>query len=70
MQFCTPDMINISVGCRRYKYIGDGADTSDAENWAVGRDMPEAGFEILKATVTAKTPVNSVSKSLVKLKKI
>jgi hypothetical protein len=35
--------------------IGDGADTSDAENWAVGRDMPEAGFEILKATVTAKT---------------
>lgn len=36
-------------------YIGDGADTSDAENWAVGRDMPEAGFEILKATVTAKT---------------
>ena len=38
-----------------YGMIGDGADTSDAENWAIGRDMPEAGFEILKATVTAKT---------------
>jgi len=37
------------------KTIGDGADTSDAENWAVGTTMPEAGFEILKATVTAKT---------------
>ena len=36
-------------------YIGDGADTSDAENWRVGSTMPEAGFEILKATVTAKT---------------
>ena len=36
-------------------WIGDGADTSDAENWAVGSTMPEAGFEILKATVTAKT---------------
>lgn len=35
--------------------IGDGANTADAENWAVGTDMPEAGFEILKATVTAKT---------------
>ena len=42
-------------GGRNYGMIGDGADTSDAENWAVGRDMPEAGFEILKATVTAKT---------------
>ncbi len=42
---------NLNAG----KNIGDGADTSDAENWAVGRDMPEAGFEILKATVTAKT---------------
>ena len=40
---------------RNFGMIGDGADTSDAENWAVGRDMPEAGFEILKATVTAKT---------------
>lgn len=37
------------------KMIGDGADTSDAENWAVGSTMPEAGFEFLKATVTAKT---------------
>lgn len=36
-------------------YVGDGADTSDAENWRVGTTMPEAGFEILKATVTAKT---------------
>jgi len=35
--------------------ISDGADTSDAENWAVGSTMPEAGFEFLKATVTAKT---------------
>lgn len=42
-------------GGKTYGMIGDGADTSDAENWAVGRDMPEAGFEILKATVTAKT---------------
>ena len=42
-------------GPRNFGMIGDGADTSDAENWAVGRDMPEAGFEILKATVTAKT---------------
>lgn len=42
-------------GGKNYGMIGDGADTSDAENWAVGRDMPEAGFEILKATVTAKT---------------
>ena len=37
------------------KMIGDGADTSDAENWAVGSTMPEAGFEFLKATVTSKT---------------
>jgi hypothetical protein len=36
-------------------YIGDGADTSDAANWRVGSTMPEASFEILKATVTAKT---------------
>ena len=42
-------------GGKTYGMIGDGADTSDAENWAVGRDMPEAGFEILKATVTVKT---------------
>ena len=35
--------------------IGDGADTSDAENWAVGSTMPEASFEMIKATVTAKT---------------
>ena len=42
-------------GGKNYGLVGDGADTSDAENWAVGRDMPEAGFEILKATVTAKT---------------
>lgn len=42
-------------GGNSFGVIGDGADTSDAENWAVGRDMPEAGFEILKATVTAKT---------------
>jgi hypothetical protein len=42
-------------GGKRFGMIGDGADTSDAENWAVGSTMPEAGFEILKATVTAKT---------------
>jgi hypothetical protein len=42
-------------GGNSFSAFGDGADTSDAENWAVGRDMPEAGFEILKATVTAKT---------------
>lgn len=42
-------------GGNSFSQFGDGADTSDAENWAVGRDMPEAGFEILKATVTAKT---------------
>ena len=42
-------------GGNNFSRLGDGADTSDAENWAVGRDMPEAGFEILKATVTAKT---------------
>jgi len=42
-------------GGKNGSYIGDGADTSDAENWAVGSTMPEAGFEILKATVTAKT---------------
>lgn len=42
-------------GGNTFSAIGDGADVSDAENWAVGRDMPEAGFEILKATVTAKT---------------
>jgi hypothetical protein len=38
-----------------FRTIGDGAETADAENWAVGSTMPEAGFEILKATVTAKT---------------
>jgi hypothetical protein len=38
-----------------FKTVGDGAETGDAENWAVGSTMPEAGFEILKATVTAKT---------------
>jgi len=27
-------------GGRSYGAIGDGADVSDAENWAVGRDMP------------------------------
>ena len=47
------------MGMTRYgnaeRIIGDGADTSDAENWAVGSTMPEAGFEFLKATVTAKT---------------
>jgi len=37
------------------RIIGDGADTSDAENWAVGSTMPEANFQFLKATVTAKT---------------
>ena len=42
-------------GGKTFGAIGDGADTSDAENWAVGSTMPEAGFEILKATVTAKT---------------
>jgi hypothetical protein len=42
-------------GGKTFGHIGDGADTSDAENWAVGSTMPEAGFEILKATVTAKT---------------
>ena len=42
-------------GGKNGAFIGDGADTSDAENWAVGSTMPEAGFEILKATVTAKT---------------
>ena len=42
-------------GGKSFGAIGDGADTSDAENWAVGSTMPEAGFEILKATVTAKT---------------
>lgn len=42
-------------GGNTFSAFGDGADVSDAENWAVGRDMPEAGFEILKATVTAKT---------------
>jgi hypothetical protein len=40
---------------RKGHSIGDGADTSDAENWAVGSTMPEAAFEFLKATVTAKT---------------
>jgi hypothetical protein len=49
------DAYNYFFGTRKPAAIGDGADTSDAENWAVGRDMPEAGFEILKATVTAKT---------------
>ena len=44
-----------AYGGKKYGMIGDGADTSDAENWAVGSTMPEAGFEILKATVTAKT---------------
>lgn len=45
------------MGIRRMNgaMVGDGADTSDAENWAVGSTMPEAGFEFLKATVTAKT---------------
>lgn len=42
-------------GADTYGMIGDGADTSDAENWAVGRDMPEASFEFMKATVTAKS---------------
>ena len=42
-------------GGKRFGNIGDGADTSTAENWAIGSTMPEAGFEILKATVTAKT---------------
>ena len=42
-------------GGNTFANFGDGADTSDAENWAVGSTMPEAGFEILKATVTAKT---------------
>jgi hypothetical protein len=47
---------NVSMyGGKTFGMIGDGADTSDAENWAVGSTMPEAGFEILKATVTAKT---------------
>ena len=47
---------NVSkYGANTYGMIGDGADTSDAENWAVGRDMPEASFEFLKATVTAKS---------------
>ena len=49
------DAYKYFFGDRQPAAIGDGADTSDAENWAVGRDMPEAGFEILKATVTAKT---------------
>lgn len=49
------DAYKYFFGNRQPAAIGDGADTSDAENWAVGRDMPEAGFEILKATVTAKT---------------
>jgi hypothetical protein len=49
------DAYSYFFGDRKPATIGDGADTSDAENWAVGRDMPEAGFEILKATVTAKT---------------
>ena len=42
-------------GQNTFGIVGDGADTSDAENWRVGSTMPEAGFEILKATVTAKT---------------
>lgn len=42
-------------GANTYGMIGDGADTSDAENWKVGTDMPEASFEFLKATVTAKS---------------
>lgn len=42
-------------GSTNQALVGDGADTSDAENWAVGSTMPEAGFELLKATVTAKT---------------
>ena len=49
------DSYSYFFGSRQPAAIGDGADTSNAENWAVGRDMPEAGFEILKATVTAKT---------------
>jgi hypothetical protein len=51
----TDSAFSYFFGQRQVPYVGDGADTSDAENWAVGRDMPEAGFEILKATVTAKT---------------
>lgn len=46
---------NTPYGGRNGAWIGDGADASDAENWAVGSTMPEAGFEFLKATVTAKT---------------
>ncbi len=47
---------NVSkFGVNTYGMVGDGADTSDAENWAVGRDMPEASFEFMKATVTAKS---------------
>lgn len=46
---------NTQYGGKNGAWIGDGADTSDAENWAVGSTMPEAGFEFLKATVTAKT---------------
>ena len=42
-------------GGKVYGNVGDGADTSDAENWSVGTTMPEAGFSILKATVSAKT---------------
>lgn len=51
----TGDAYDYFFGARKPAAIGDGAETADAENWAVGRDMPEAGFEILKATVTAKT---------------
>ena len=49
------DAFKYFFGGRKPAAIGDGADTSDAENWAIGSTMPEAGFEILKATVTAKT---------------
>jgi len=52
--FFGKDAVSV-YGGKKYGMIGDGADTSDAENWAVGSTMPEAGFEILKATVTAKT---------------
>lgn len=42
-------------GGKVYANVGDGASTQDAENWRVGDTMPEAGFSILKATVSAKT---------------
>jgi hypothetical protein len=48
-------VLSYFFGSDQQGLVGDGADTSDAENWAVGSTMPEAGFELLKATVTAKT---------------